>query len=468
MSDRNQLLRALPSVDVLLKQAACPPELGRPALRELVNAFLDERREEIRAGLLTDPDGLSAAALLPGLEAYIARKGRPHLRRVLNATGVVIHTNLGRSILAEAAAEAAREACLHYSNLEFNLETGARGSRYSHVEALLRSLTGAEAALVVNNNAAAVLLVLNTLCKRREAVVARGQLVEIGGSFRIPEVMAKSGCVLREVGSTNRVRISDYAAAIGEETAAILKVHTSNYRIVGFHQSVELPELSALARERGLPLIEDLGSGNLCNFAAAGLPVLARDEPTVQKSVAEGADVVSFSGDKVLGGPQAGIIVGKAEYIEKIKKNPLNRALRIDKMTLAALEATLRLYSDPQEALRRIPTLRMICAPADELARRARRLSRRLAAALRGTATVHSKAGSSLVGGGSFPERHLPTTLVYVSAAACPPQELRRRLLGVSVPLVARLEDGALCLDVRTLDDREFPLVERALQEALG
>lgn len=471
MSDTGRLFRALPSVDLLLKEAENGLALPRPMLRELVNEFLDEKRAQIKSGAVQDEKLLVAGALLPELNIFVADKGRPHFRRTLNATGVVIHTNLGRSILAEAAAQAAYEACLHYSNLEFNLETGVRGSRYSHVEKLLCSLTGAEAALVVNNNAAAVMLVLDTLCKGREAIVARGQLVEIGGSFRIPEVMEKSGCTLREVGSTNRVRLADYEQAIGGETAALMKVHTSNYRIVGFHESVGLPELSALGRERTLPVIEDLGSGNLCDFAAVGVPILASlsaDEPTVQKTVADGADVVTFSGDKVLGGPQAGIIVGRAGYIARIKKNPLNRALRIDKMTLAALEATLRIYTDPEKAVREIPTLRMICASQAELTSRARRLARRLAKSLNGRAKVTAKPGSSLVGGGSFPERHLPTMLVFVSSSDCPAQELRQRLLGVSVPMVARLEDDALCIDVRTLADSEFVLVEQALKEALA
>ncbi len=493
MTDFSHLFRALPSVDVLLKQFATLPavqavysgpmgvsgdfvpesyiigtlSLPRAFVRDLANSYLDECRNGIRQGCYTDAASLSVAALLPGLERWARDKGRPHFRRAINATGVVIHTNLGRSILAEEAAKAVAEACLHYSNLEFNLNTGERGSRYSHVEALLCSLTGAEAALVVNNNAAAVLLVLDTLCKNREAIVSRGQLVEIGGSFRIPEVMKKSGCTLVEVGSTNRARLSDYAEAITENTAALMRVHTSNYRIIGFHSQVSLPELAALGKERGLPVIEDLGSGNLCDFAAAGVPLLAQDEPTVQRTVADGADVVSFSGDKVLGGPQAGIIVGKAAYISKIKKNQLNRALRIDKMTLAALEATLRIYKEPEQALKRIPTLRMICAPADELKARAARLARRLKKALQGKAAVSTAPGSSLVGGGSFPERHLPTTLVYISSGSVAAQDLRQRLLGASTPLVARLEDDRLCLDVRTVADAEFVLVEQALVEVL-
>lgn len=488
------LFRALPSVDILMKEVALLPgvtassdrplggsiepvpgsfifgelEIPRAMLRELVNDFLDQCRELIRQGAVQSHEALAPAALMPRLEAFLRDKGRPHFRRTLNATGVVIHTNLGRSILAQEAAKAVTEACLHYSNLEFDLATGERGSRYSHVEKLLCDLTGAEAALVVNNNAAAVLLMLDTLCKEREVVVSRGQLVEIGGSFRIPEVMKKSGCTLVEVGSTNRCRVSDYEEAVTENTAALLRVHTSNYRIVGFHSAVSLPDLVSLGRQKNLPVLEDLGSGNLCDFSVAGVPILAHDEPTVQKTVADGADVVSFSGDKVLGGPQAGIIVGKAEYISKIKRNHLNRALRIDKMTLAALEATLRIYKEPEQAVKRIPTLRMICAGQDELKTRAARLARRLKKGLGNKAQISVRPGESLVGGGSFPERHLPSTLVYIAATGLPAKELRQRLLSASIPLVARLYEDQLCLDVRTLSDDEFPLVLLALQESIG
>ncbi len=405
---------------------------------------------------------------LTSLRAFLAMTGRPRFRRVLNATGVVIHTNLGRSILAPEAMRAVADACAHYSNLEFDLDTGHRGSRYSHVEQILCDLTGAEAALVVNNNAAAVLLVLNTLAMGREVVVSRGQLVEIGGSFRIPDVMTRSGAVLREVGATNRTHGHDYEQAINEHTAALMKVHSSNFRVVGFTKEVGAADLADLAHAHGLPAIEDLGSGNFHDFGISGL----WGEPTVQQTVASGMDVVSFSGDKVLGGPQAGIIVGRAEYVERIKKNPMNRALRIDKMTLAALEATLRLYLDPALAASRVPTLRMILAEPAALKRRAKTLRRRLVKALGGRAEITLTPGMSRVGGGSFPERDLPTTLVAVrpapGSAGISAEALKTALLATDPPLVGRLEEGAFCLDPRTLEDTEFSLVAASIDEALA
>lgn len=479
----SNLFRSLPSMDALLAALAKPepagpgsakapdgarppslPALPRSLLRDLANAFLDQCREAVRAGEITSPDALSVTTLLPALTAHVRRAARPHFRRVLNATGVVIHTNLGRSLLAEEAAAAVADACAHYSNLEFDLASGERGSRYAHVEELLCKVTGAEAGLVVNNNAAAVLLVLDTLCKGGEVVVSRGQLVEIGGSFRIPEVMERSGAVLREVGATNRTHLHDYENAINEHTAALMKVHASNYRITGFHKEVPLSELAALGRTRNLPVIEDLGSGSFLDFSPWGL----HGEPTVREVVADGADVVSFSGDKVLGGPQAGLIVGRRKIIARIKRNPLNRALRIDKMTLAALEATLRLYLDPELARRRVPTLRMMTASADELARRARKLATRLRAALGDGAVIGLVPGVSRVGGGSFPERDLPTTLVGVTPAGCSAAALKKRLLDTDPPLVGRLEDDTFRLDPRTLDDTEFPLAAAALAQALN
>ena len=359
----NNLFRSLPSVDACLSglENAAPvlyATTPRPLLRSLTNAFLDGCRRDIKEGRLTDSGQLGLDALLPRLAAFAEKEAAPRFRRVLNATGVVIHTNMGRSVLADEAVNAILKACRGYSNLELNLATGERGSRYSHVEELLCTLTGAEAALVVNNNAAAVLITMDALCSGGEVVVARGQLVEIGGSFRIPDVMERSGATLREVGCTNRVHPQDYENAINERTVALMRVHTSNYRVVGFHADVSVEELADMAHRHGLPLIEDLGSGSFLDFTAAGLP----GEPTVRSVVAAGADVVTFSGDKVLGGPQAGIIVGTKAIIEKIKRNPLNRALRIDKMTLAALEATLRLYLDEQLARKRIPTVAMITA----------------------------------------------------------------------------------------------------------
>jgi L-seryl-tRNA(Ser) seleniumtransferase len=324
-------------------------------------------------------------------------------------------------------------------------------------------VTGAEAGLAVNNNAAAVLLMLDSLCKGGEVIVSRGQLVEIGGSFRIPDVLARSGAILREAGTTNRCHLHDYNRAINENTRALLRVHSSNYRIVGFFKEVSLPELVRLGREHKLPVIEDLGSGSLIDFSLFGLP----GEPTVQSVVAQGADLVSFSGDKALGGPQAGIIVGKRAYIEQLRVNPLHRALRIDKLSLAALEATLRLYLDPQMALAHIPTAAMLVCPPETLARRARSLAMRLRRALGRTASVFLAKDASRAGGGAFPERDLPTSLVCLRPAACSAEDLKRRLLRTDPPLMGRLENGAFCLDPRTLDNTELPLVARVIEQAL-
>ncbi|EGB14167.1 L-seryl-tRNA selenium transferase [Pseudodesulfovibrio mercurii] len=462
----SNLFRHLPSVDEVLSvlgRIEGISELPRPLVKNLVNEFLDICREEIRAGAFTEAGQLSAKALSPRLTAYVRSKARPHFRRVLNATGVVIHTNLGRSLLAKSAIDAVAEACGHYSNCEFDLSTGKRGSRYSHVEKILCDITGAEAALVVNNNAAAVFIMLETLARGREVIVSRGQLVEIGGSFRIPDVMVKSGARLREVGATNRTHVHDYENAIGDETAALMRVHTSNFRVVGFTKEVSLAEMRVLGDRYGLPVIEDLGSGTLYSLAGEGL----LGEPTVQQVVAQGADVVSFSGDKVLGGPQAGVIVGRREYIDRIKKNPINRAVRIDKMTLAALEATLRLYLDMDEARRKVPTLNMITASPEALKSKARRLAEAVRESLGERAEVGMKKGFSRVGGGSFPEYDLPGTMVTVSVRGIPPEALRGALLDTDPPLVARIEDDEFLLDPRTLGSSELKLAAHALKQAV-
>lgn len=464
----HHLFRALPSVDLCLgRLETVVPKLcattPRSLLRDLVNRFLDERREDIRQGRIQEPEQLGLDTLSSMLAVFVQQGSRPRFRRMLNATGVVIHTNMGRSVLPEEAVKAVVSACRGYSNLELDLATGERGSRYSHVEDLLCRLTGAEAALVVNNNAAAVLITLDALCSGGEVIVSRGQLVEIGGSFRIPDVMTRSGATLREVGCTNRVHLKDYAQAINERTTALMRVHTSNYRVVGFHSDVPVEELTELAHERGLPLIEDLGSGSFLDFSAHGLP----GEPTVRSVVAAGADIVTFSGDKVLGGPQAGIIVGRKEYVERIKNSPLNRALRIDKMTIAALEATLRLYLDEALARRRIPTVAMITAAPEILRRRANRLASRLRKACGETLRVRLVSGESRVGGGSFPENALPTTLVRLEPQHCTPEVLRVRLLHTEPPLTGRLENNAFHLDPRTLADNELSEVATVVASAM-
>ncbi len=457
---RRELLRDIPKVDECL---AWPidPEGGAPKalVRSVVREVLDEMRQAILAGRLEDNSQLARESLLPLFRKQLTRRLRPNLQRVVNATGVVIHTNLGRSLLPMESRELLTRAATHYSNLEFNLATGKRGSRYSLVEELLCELTGAEAALVVNNNAAAVLLALDTLASGREVVVSRGQLVEIGGSFRIPDVMAKSGARLVEVGATNRTHLRDYQGAITDETAMLLKVHHSNFRIIGFTHEVAVEDLVALAAERGLLVMEDLGSGSLIDLSAHGL----EREPTVPEVVRAGVDVVTFSGDKLLGGPQAGIIVGRRAAIERIKRNPLNRALRIDKFTLAALESVLRFYYDPALALRRIPTLAMLTMPLEVIARRARRLLGRIRKPLDGKCQVRTVQIDSRVGGGAMPEQGLPSVALALEPLGRSVNELERALRTAELPVIGRIEGERLLLDLRTVLDEEVPELARCL-----
>ncbi len=461
------LFRALPSMDVCLQaltKEASLQDVPRPLIHGAVENFLNNLRLAIKAGETFQAQDLSLEAVWPRLLTHVMKHTRPRLQRTLNGTGVVIHTNMGRSVLPKAAVDAINKVIVGYSNLELDLETGGRGSRQALVEDLLCRISGAEAAMVVNNNAAAVLLILDALCKGGEVIVSRGQLVEIGGSFRIPEVMERSGATLREVGTTNRTHLKDYEKAINEHTVALMRVHTSNYRIIGFHKDVALPELVALGKERNLPVIEDLGSGSLLDLSPYGLP----DEPTVQAIVQGGAHVVSFSGDKVLGGPQAGIIVGKKDLLERMRQNPLHRALRCDKCTLAALEATLRIYTDPQQALTHIPTLRMITSSPQILAQKAQALLELLQQHFAQGLEMHLKEAFSRVGGGSFPERDLPTTLVCIKPKDFSATTLKNTLLCTHPPLLGRLEEDAFCLDVRTLDQEDWPEVLMVIQDALN
>ena len=463
------LYRALPSVDACLKALeALFPAVPHSVLAEHVRHELDDLRAGIREGRVTSTEELALPVVLTRIGSSVDAAEKPRLRRVINGAGVVVHTNLGRSVLPREAQEAVKLAAEGYCNLEFDLATGERGHRMDLVEDLLCSITGAEAALVVNNNAAAVLLMLDTLCKGGEVVISRGQLVEVGGSFRIPDVMARSGATLREVGATNRTHLSDYEDAINENTRALLWVHPSNYRIIGFHSSVPARELSDFAHSRGLPMLEDLGSGSLIDLSPWGL----HDEPTVPEVVRSGVDVVTFSGDKVLGGPQAGIIVGKKEYISRMKRNQLLRALRCDKLTLAALEATLRLYRDRDTALAAIPTLRRLTMGAEELCRRAEALRDALRPVLirdgAPLAELQLKNDFSRVGGGSFPEQGMKTTLVCIKPLNGSATELKERLLSVDVPVVGRLEGEYFMLDPRTMDDAEFETAATMLAAALA
>ena len=463
----NTLFRLLPSVDKVLHAFSTRTELShisQPMQREQINRFLDLCRQEIKDAVVTDPEALVWEKIFARACSFVLSQSRPHFRRVINGTGVVVHTNLGRSILADSAVDAVMDACRHYSNLEFNLETGKRGIRYAHVEELLCKLTGAEAALVVNNNAAAVLLILDTWARGREAVVSRGELVEIGGSFRIPDVMTKSGATLKEVGATNRTHLRDYENAINENTAVLMRVHTSNYRIIGFHKAVTQEELVALGCKYDLPVIEDMGSGNFFDFAQYNM----MPEPTVQKTVAAGMDIISFSGDKLLGGPQAGIIIGKKKYIDPIKTNQMNRAMRIDKMTLAALEATLRLYLDPELARKNVPTLAMITADPKSLRRKAGQMKKRISGYFKERLTVTLLPGVSRVGGGAFPEQDIQTTLVGITSTAWSVDDLKTTLLTTDPPLVGRIEDQCFCLDPRTIHPGEMGLVVNVLEQAVG
>jgi len=456
------LLKSLPAVDSLLRL----PEVirlktPRSVIKEAVRRVLDEARAEIKRGGRPD---LGLKTLTGRIIRTAEGLGRPSLRRVVNATGVVVHTNLGRSLLAREALQAVFDSSRSYTNLELDLAQRRRGSRYSHVVGLLKELTGTEEAVVVNNNAAAVLLALNTLALRREVVVSRGQLVEIGGSFRIPEVMARSGAILREVGATNKTHLSDYEAAIGEDTAALLKVHQSNFAMVGFQQVVPLAEMAELAHSRGLVVMEDLGSGCLVDLAAYGLD----KEPTVAESLAQGADLVTFSGDKMLGGPQAGLILGRAELIEKIKKNPLNRAVRIDKMTLAALEATLRLYRDEHQAVKAIPTLRMLTLRPEALKSRAERLRRRLAAVGGARLKTVIVAGYSQVGGGALPLQRLKTSLVGLSVKGLSAAKLEEAFRNQPVPVIGRIEQDRFLIDPRTLLPEDPQVIADSLTKILA
>lgn len=463
---RQALLRIIPNVERCLHALFGMVEVAQAPLVLVKNSVRDvlaELRARILAGEPVSSASLGLEALVPVFVDRICKEQRPCLRRLINGTGVIIHTNLGRSLLPACAMERIREAGLHYSNLEFDLATGQRGSRYSLVERLLCTLTGAEAALVVNNNAAAVLLVLETLARSREVIVSRGQLVEIGGSFRIPEVMARSGALLVEVGATNRTHPRDYENGVTEQTALLLKVHCSNFRIIGFTREVSLEELVQIGRQKGIPVMEDLGSGCFIDLSRFGL----EREPTVQEAVASGADVITFSGDKLLGGPQAGIILGRREIVDRVKKNPLNRALRIDKFTLAGLEAVLRLYLDEKTAVEKIPTLAMIAEPVAAVGRRARRLATKLKPVAE-TCGVRVVETIARVGGGAMPEQNLPSRGVALAPRAMSVNRLEVLLRALEVPVIGRVEDDCLLLDMRTVAEEEISLLVGCLLQVLG
>lgn len=448
------LLKSIPKVDRILQLDTIRGLLDsrpRPVVLAAIRAVLAEMRQAALEGNVA-PEELTEQTVARRVVQTCEDLCAASLRRVINGTGVVIHTNLGRSLLTDAAKEQLLESAFSYTNLELDLATGERGSRYSHVEGLLCELTGAEAALVVNNNAAAVLLALASLASGREVVVSRGELVEIGGSFRIPEVMAQSGALLREVGTTNRTHIRDYREALSQETGLLLKVHPSNFAVMGFVAAVETDELVAVGREVGIPMMADLGSGSLVDLS----PLLGCHEPTVQELVRAGVDIITFSGDKLLGGPQAGIIVGKRQWLAPLRRHPLLRALRIDKLTLAALEATLRIYRDERRALSEIPTLRLLTASTADLSRRGRRLLSRLRRVLPHEVKVALQEGHSQVGGGALPLLHLPTVLISVEAEGMSPGDVEKALRGSPIPVLGRIHKGKFLLDLRTILDNDL------------
>lgn len=440
---------------------------GRAVLIEAVREAVAAERQAILAGAVPAP---SAPRIIDRVRQRLAEQNGAGLRRVLNLTGTVLHTNLGRSPLPEAAIEAMAAAARGGTNLEYDLETGRRGDRDTHLTSLICRLTGAEAATVVNNNAAAVLLVLNTLALRREVIVSRGELVEIGGAFRIPDVMARAGARLREVGTTNRTHSADYVSAITSRTAALLKVHTSNYRIVGFTAGVDECEVAAIAHEHGLPFIVDLGSGSLVDLAQYGLP----PEPTVAETVSSGADVVTFSGDKLLGGPQAGLIAGRRDLIARIRRNPLWRALRCDKVTIAALESVLRLYLEPQRLASDLPALRLLSRRKFEIEAVARELAPAFEDALDRFARVEVVGCTSQIGSGAMPIEVLPSAGLRLTpgsrrnATGLSASRLAGLLRGLPVPVIGRIQSGSVVLDFRCLEDgRELAAQLPALKRAV-
>lgn len=463
---KNDIYRMLPRVDTLM---------GDPLIGEMIRKYgydcalygvrstLEKAREKLQDCASEEEVRQELDSLPQKICREVERRVQPEMTRVINGTGIILHTGLGRAPLGKRALQRAADMAGGYCNLEFDLKTGRRGERSSHFERILCQLTGAEAAMAVNNNAAAVLLMLSVIAEGGEVIVSRGELVEIGGRFRVPDMMELSGAGLKEVGTTNRTRPADYESAVCEETRALLKVHTSNYRIVGFTEDVSVKELAGLKEEYGIPVLVDLGSGVLIDLEKYGL----QHEPSVQEALAQGADVVTFSGDKLLGGPQAGIIAGKKEYIDKMKRHPLARVLRIDKFTSAALESVLLEYLDPQKAVENIPALRMLTRPAESVRRAAEKLAERLRSAVDSgepraaggglPAVITAEDCISRAGGGSLPTEDIPSSAAAIAPVEITASELERRLRGLPIPVIGRIAGEKVLLDMRTIDEEDIP-----------
>jgi L-seryl-tRNA(Ser) seleniumtransferase len=464
-----ETLKKLPKIDellLLLEGQDVYAQALRALVKDICRKTVRELREKITGGKKEKITGISLAASEVAAEIYKKIKGLHayNLRRVVNATGVILHTNLGRAPLCPEALQRLVEVGRGYSNLEFDLIKGERGQRYDNVSHLLCALTGAEDALIVNNNAAAVLLVINTLAEGKEAIVSRGELIEIGGEFRIPEVMNKSAARLREVGTTNRTRLKDYERAINKETGLIMKVHTSNYRIVGFTEEAEIEALVALGKKKRIPVMNDLGSGCLINLENYGL----EHEPTVREVLQAGVDVVTFSGDKLLGGPQAGIIVGGKKILAKIKKNPLNRALRIDKFTLAALEATLMHYLHPENAVNKLRSLKSLTESVADVKKRARKLLNKLQKENYEGLEFSLRDGFSTAGGGSLPTQKIPTVLVGIKSRKMSAGRMEEKLRALDVPVIVRVDKDEVLLDPRTVAEDEFAFIIEGLKQVMA
>ncbi len=461
--EKQKSLSEIPSVDELLKSPQGAQWLcafPRKIVIQSIRTVLESVRSKILAGRTAD---IALDTIPACIEAEIKKLSSYSLLPLINATGIVLHTNLGRAVLSEKALENISMTGRGYSNVEYDLETGKRGKRHAHTRRLLRQITGAEDALIVNNNAAAVLLCLNTMAKNREVIVSRSELVEIGGSFRVPDVMTASNAVLREVGTTNKTHLHDYSNALNDNTALILKVHQSNYQIIGFTADVRIDELVMLGRKHKVPVMFDLGSGCLVDLKPYGI----HSEPTVQEIIKAGVDLVSFSGDKLLGGPQGGIIVGKKKYIERIQKNPLARALRVDKLTIAAFEATLMAYMDPEGAMHTIPVLNMLFQSSDEIKQRARKIASALKKASK-TTDISVVQDMSKAGGGSLPDKEFQTFAVQIRPAVISVNELEKKLRQASPPVIARIRGNALLIDARTVRVQEIKDLVRVVAAALS